>query len=983
MAFNDMADILVRQSWQVAVVFGLVWTAVTILWRASSHWRYLLWLLVVAKCLTPPLVDVSIPLLTMNPPVASRPVEVSSVARGEAPVEAMLVALPPGSGASEIQNQAPASVQTMKHGVSTSFTVKQWLVVLWMLTVSTILGSVIVRFWTTNQQLKRLRLPADEETRLAVVSLARTLGLSSPPNVYVSSAVSQPFVWGLIRGDIYVPSQFALNGSMEQRRSVLAHELAHVARYDAIVNLAQIVVQSLFFFHPLVWWANRRIRHEREKCCDEVVLAGTQTEPHVYCSAIVETLASGSRQSRWTATLAVTGSIKSIEDRVVTMLAPDRKFQRRPSRVAVVTTLFVAVCLLPTAIVLTSRSQLGAAADQPAQEQGDGVNKDASQGTIATDSKSSTWQTGHKMELRVIDSRTGKSLSGVKLELQNTGPGIDSQDVKVQATDDSGVSIIPFPDRPANEVRIYPSKPGYVPLRVYWDGEPHVVIPKTITIPMDPGKVFGGILRNNEGKPIPDVKVTVHYWAKGKGKNPHVRANIGEATTSDGDGRWRLDIMPAEVIAQDMRIYVSHPDYVSDYLPPGYLPIPVIDQPAIKDLYAGTAVMIMADGDTIEGKLVSSEANQPVSGAKVFLSDVPWFNEPRATSDKDGQFKISGVSRVTPNGRTRNTNYPLAVVVQAPGYAPELVDIGVGSDVLQIELNPARKVRGQVVDEQGKPIEGARIAADQWRGRRGHLPLQATSGTDGSFSITDAPADKVEYTVYKEGYLASEHLEMTPTDDEYEVTLKPLIQIVGSVIDAKTGKPIEKFSVMQGIDYDDGRAPFWMFFDKKTYSATKYIANIQQRGFKYRVRVEAEGYMPDESRLIKPYDPDAGQITIDFKLQKAPNLTGIVQAADRKPLANAQVYLVRGYLNISNRQVTHVEQGDPTAKTDDAGRFEFPPEVEAYCVIVVHEQGIAMITEKQFKASSKITIQPWDSQKADLQIVPRPAQGMLVDFPLK
>ncbi len=60
---HAFADMLVRQSWQVSVVFGLVLAACYLLRKASAHWRYLLWLTVLAKCLAPPLVIVNLAVL--------------------------------------------------------------------------------------------------------------------------------------------------------------------------------------------------------------------------------------------------------------------------------------------------------------------------------------------------------------------------------------------------------------------------------------------------------------------------------------------------------------------------------------------------------------------------------------------------------------------------------------------------------------------------------------------------------------------------------------------------------------------------------------------------------------------------------------------------------------------------------------------------------------------------------------------------------
>ena len=73
----------------------------------------------------------------------------------------------------------------------------------------------------------------------------------------------------------------ALSGlSEEQLESVIAHELAHIQRLDPFVNVFQVCVETLLFYHPAVWWLNKKIRAEREHCCDEmaVTLCGNAVE---------------------------------------------------------------------------------------------------------------------------------------------------------------------------------------------------------------------------------------------------------------------------------------------------------------------------------------------------------------------------------------------------------------------------------------------------------------------------------------------------------------------------------------------------------------------------------------------------------------------------------------------------------------------------------------------------------------------------------
>jgi hypothetical protein len=81
-----------------------------------------------------------------------------------------------------------------------------------------------------------------------------------------------PAVLGWFRPVVFLPVS-ALTGLTEtQLCAVIAHELAHIRRYDAFVNLFQVAVETLLFYHPAVWWLSKRVRAERENCCDDVAL---------------------------------------------------------------------------------------------------------------------------------------------------------------------------------------------------------------------------------------------------------------------------------------------------------------------------------------------------------------------------------------------------------------------------------------------------------------------------------------------------------------------------------------------------------------------------------------------------------------------------------------------------------------------------------------------------------------------------------------
>ena len=102
-----------------------------------------------------------------------------------------------------------------------------------------------------------------------------------------STLVEVPMVIGWLRPVILLPVAATTGLSSEQLEAILAHELAHVARRDYLVNLLQSVVETLLFYHPAVWWVSNQIRVEREHCCDDIAVA-VSGNVLVYARALTE-----------------------------------------------------------------------------------------------------------------------------------------------------------------------------------------------------------------------------------------------------------------------------------------------------------------------------------------------------------------------------------------------------------------------------------------------------------------------------------------------------------------------------------------------------------------------------------------------------------------------------------------------------------------------------------------------------------------------
>ena len=102
--------------------------------------------------------------------------------------------------------------------------------------------------------------------------LMARLQMSRPVRLYMSAIADVPTVIGWIRPCILLPVS-AITGLVEaQLRAILAHELAHIRRYDYLVNLLQNAIETLLFYHPAVWWVSLTIRRERENCCDDIAV---------------------------------------------------------------------------------------------------------------------------------------------------------------------------------------------------------------------------------------------------------------------------------------------------------------------------------------------------------------------------------------------------------------------------------------------------------------------------------------------------------------------------------------------------------------------------------------------------------------------------------------------------------------------------------------------------------------------------------------
>ncbi|MEM7708985.1 MAG: TonB family protein [Pseudomonadota bacterium] len=148
-----------------------------------------------------------------------------------------------------------------------------WIVGIWALGVLAMSTRVAVN-WTRLIRLSRVGiLPISEELEQRVEALKQSMGVRQAVRVVETTVAQVPTVLGWLRPMILLPTSTLVGLSPAQLDLVIAHELGHIRRLDFLINLFQVLVETLLFYHPMVRWVSRRVREEREQCCDDMVVA--------------------------------------------------------------------------------------------------------------------------------------------------------------------------------------------------------------------------------------------------------------------------------------------------------------------------------------------------------------------------------------------------------------------------------------------------------------------------------------------------------------------------------------------------------------------------------------------------------------------------------------------------------------------------------------------------------------------------------------
>lgn len=220
-------------------------------------------------------------------------------------------------------------------------------------------------------------LPDDTLSEL-FTALTHRMGWRAPVQLLISVKAHVPMVIGFIKPVILLPAATITQLSTEQVETILLHELAHLKRYDYLINILQTIAETILFFNPFVWLISAVARREREYCCDDVVLT-YQQDPIPYATALAALV--DTRADYSTIVVAASGEKTYLFNRIKRIMEMKKtsfSYSRTAAAVLIIASIACTVIWMPPAFGKIKKGEENKSTDTqrpPAQNSAINVNQ--------------------------------------------------------------------------------------------------------------------------------------------------------------------------------------------------------------------------------------------------------------------------------------------------------------------------------------------------------------------------------------------------------------------------------------------------------------------------------------------------------------------------------------------------------------------------------------------------------------------------------
>lgn len=301
----DLARLAWSQAWQVTLLIVAVALLVRLAGRNRPHLAHAMWLVVLAKCLTPPLWSSPSGIFCWLQGERSQAVAASdatssshlSFDRGDTRSQRtpnLTVRVQPSRDkllrptAEKCDQPLARTLRPVAAAHRPPLAVL--LASIWLAGAVSIAAIAVGRCLICLRRVNHSRCQSDPALESLLQQLAQRLKLRRRVRLAVAECQVGPAVVGLFRPTILLPSAIVRGKPAVDLEPILAHELLHVRRGDLWIGALQTVAQAVWWFHPLVWLANRMASREAERCCDEEVVGELGCPPARYARSLLTVL---------------------------------------------------------------------------------------------------------------------------------------------------------------------------------------------------------------------------------------------------------------------------------------------------------------------------------------------------------------------------------------------------------------------------------------------------------------------------------------------------------------------------------------------------------------------------------------------------------------------------------------------------------------------------------------------------------------------
>lgn len=369
--------LLADASLKGAALLVLAGAVVLLMRRSSAAARHMVWLAAVVALLLVPVLAVVLPGWRVLPQWAVVEAHAAPPAAEHRPHEAYRPFEPytPAPHAAPDTLPSPASIAPLEPLPPTVASVPaplppaaappvaapappatSWLLPLWAAGCSLLLLRLAAAHFLLRRNTRRCE-PASGPLAAAFAAAQQESSLRQPVRLLMDNARSIPVVWGVFRPTLLLPAE-AVTWDAAQLRSVLLHELAHLRRRDPLVQFLTQIACALHWFNPLVWLAAWRLHVERERACDDMVLA-SGVRPSTYAEHLLH-IATQLSPARWTQACGLAMARKSSLEGRLTAVLSDKLNRRRLTRA------LTAAAILLSAAIAVPIAMLRAQEEKPA-----------------------------------------------------------------------------------------------------------------------------------------------------------------------------------------------------------------------------------------------------------------------------------------------------------------------------------------------------------------------------------------------------------------------------------------------------------------------------------------------------------------------------------------------------------------------------------------------------------------------------------------